>query len=121
MLKMREPVDQVVAKADKDDDIIGTKDHGMGQRQKKGSAKDGDDAGRGRQVEFADWMADDRRASRDHHAFNSGVTEAQFALHHQQIFVSQLDLEFPDLAFNELQRGLLALDAIGSGADGFLE
>ena len=120
MLEMREPVEEVVAEADQDDDVIGAKRHGVGERQKKRSAKDGDDAGRGGQVEFADRMADDWRASRNDHAFDRGVAETQFALHRQQVFVSQLDLKLPDLAFHELQCGLVAFDAVGGRADGFL-
>lgn len=103
---------EVMAEADEDHDVIRTKGHGLGERQEKRPAKDRDDAGRGRQVEFADWVADDRRAPGDHHAFNAGVAQTQFALHRQQIFVSQFDLELPNLAFNDLQGGLLSLDPI---------
>ena len=49
---MGQPVGQVMAKADKNHDVVGPERHGIGQRKEKGAAKYGHDAGRRRQVEL---------------------------------------------------------------------
>ena len=118
---MRKPVSQVVAKADKNHNVVGPERHAIGEREQEWASKDRHDVGRRRQVEFTDRMADDRCATGDEHAFDGRVTQTQLALHGEQVLVGQFDLEVTDMPFDLLQGGLLPLDAVGGCADGIFQ
>ena len=120
-MEMRKPVSQVVAKADQNHNVVGPEGHGIRERKQKWSSKHRDDVGRRRQVEFADRMADDRCTTGDDHAFDGRVTQTQVALHGQQVFVGQFDLEVTDMPLDLLQGDLLPLDAIGGYAEGVFQ
>ena len=112
---------KVLAQSEENDNIIRPERHGIGEGKEKRSPKDGGNAGRRRQIEFADRMTDNRRAVTDHDALDGGIPQAQLALQGEQLFLSELDFEVANMTFDLLQGRSLSLDAVGGHAEGLVQ
>src|SRR3712207_8179983 len=90
----------MVAQPHQYDDIVLPESQGIGQREKEGPAKHGNESSRGRKIKLADRVADNRRAGGYYDAFDGRVTQTQLALHRQEILASEFKLYITNLTLD---------------------